>query len=308
MPSINTGHVTLEYDTFGKSSDPALLLIMGFATQMIIWPDEFCEQLAKSGLFVIRHDNRDVGLSQKFDDLGKPNIAALLVRRFLGLPVSAPYSLDDMADDAVQLLDALGVARAHVVGMSMGGMIAQLMALNHPDRVISLTSWSSSAGRVTDLILDPYVSVEVLSPVPRDREKRIAKSVAFWTKIAGPKYPTPPEENRRRTERTIDRSAYIGGNGRQFAAIVAAPSRIPRLKKLRIPTLVIHGDADRLCPPRAGRAVARAIPNARLMMIEGYGHDLPMQLLPRIRDAIVEHARAAEPARGTREAILQSEA
>lgn len=293
MPTIETKHAELEYDTFGETSDPSILLIMGFATQMIIWPDDFCQNLADEGFYVIRFDNRDVGLSKKFDDLGKPDIRKAIARRFLGLTVTAPYSLDEMAADAVELLDALGIERTHVVGMSMGGMIAQLMALNHPERVLSLTSWASSGGRTTDLLLDPVVTMNMLKPVSRDPETRVRDAVAFWGKIGSPKYPTPPEQTRDRTQRTIDRSPYVDGNVRQFAAIVAAPSRISRLKTLQIPTLVIHGDCDRLVPTRAGKAVANAVPNARLMLIEGYGHDLPTSLLPRIRQAIADHARAA---------------
>lgn len=293
MPTIETEHAELEYDTFGAKSDPSILLIMGFATQMIIWPDDFCQDLADDGFFVVRFDNRDVGLSEKFDGLGKPDIRKAIARRFLGMSVEAPYTLDDMALDAIGLLDALDIEQAHVVGMSMGGMIAQLMALNHPERVLSLTSWASSGGRTSDLLLDPVVTLNMLKPVSRDAETRVREAVAFWDKIGSPKYPTPPEQTRARTQRTIDRSPYIDGNARQFAAIVAAPSRIARLKTLSIPTLVIHGDCDRLAPTRAGRAVAEAAPNAKLMLIEGYGHDLPTSLLPRIRQAIAVHARAA---------------
>ena len=283
MPRARCNGLELEYETFGSSGNPAVLLVMGWATQMLAWDEEFCCALAGRGLHVIRFDNRDVGLSTKLDHLGVPNLAALLLRR-----TKPPYSLDDMAADATALLDMLGIERAHIVGASMGGFIAQLIAINHPGRVLTLTSIMSGLGGSDEVQPSLAVIARLLRPPPSEREAMIEWAVRTARLIGSPAH---FDEARARSQRarSIDRSVCIAGVRRQFAAISAAPSRKVPLGRLRIPTLVIHGESDRLVPVENGRRTAAAIPGAHLLTIPGMGHDLPPQLWPRVLDAIAEH-------------------
>jgi pimeloyl-ACP methyl ester carboxylesterase len=274
----------LEYDTFGDRDAVPLLLVMGWTAQMIAWDEEFCETLAGRGFHVVRFDNRDVGLSTKLDHLGLPDLGALLAGE--GRP---PYTLDDMAADAAGLLDALGIRAAHVVGASMGGYIAQLLAIRHAATVLSLTSIMSGLGGVDEVQASPEVRAALMSTPPEDREGLIEHAVETSRLIGSPAY---FDEARARMVRTraVDRSVYPAGVLRQLGAIIAAPSRRESLGRLRIPALVIHGDADPLVPLENGRRTAAAIPGSKLVVLAQMGHDLPPQLWPRIIDAIAENA------------------
>ncbi len=291
MPRARVNHLELEYDSFGDPEARPLLLAMGLSYQMIEWDDALCELIAKRGFRVTRFDNRDVGLSTKLDPLGQPDIMALLTGS--GQPA---YSLDDMAGDAIGLLDALGIAAAHVVGASMGGMIAQLMAINHPGRVLSLTSIMSTVGGPQVVQADPAVGAMLLAPPGRTREERVERALANRRLIFGTKMPFDEDRTRRKAERAVDRSFYPDGAMRQLAAIFAAPDRTAGLGRLTIPTLVIHGENDPLVPPANGRQTAAALPHARLVMIPGMGHALPQQVWPQIVDAIALVASEATAA------------
>ncbi|HEX6488553.1 MAG TPA: alpha/beta hydrolase [Candidatus Dormibacteraeota bacterium] len=283
------GHLELEYDTFGDPAGEPVLLIMGLATQMTAWPVRLCEMLAERGFYVIRFDNRDIGLSTHLDDLGNPSIARLVLRL-----QGAPYSLDDMAADAVGLLDQLGIDRAHVVGASMGGMIAQLVAINHPSRVLSLTSIMSGVGG-RDQVRPPLAGIGVLlKPRPRDRQAGIRRQLEVRRFLAGGN-PIDEALELKMAEAMVDRSLHPAGAVRQLAAIMRAPSRRSRLRSLAVPVLVIHGADDPLVPVENGRRTARAIPNARLLIIERMGHNLPNHAWSVVVDAITDIANEAKP-------------
>ena len=290
MPRAKANGVELEYETFGDSKARPLLLIMGLGAQMISWPDDFCTQLADRGFHVIRYDNRDSGLSTWMEDAGRPDMAAA----FSGNPQPA-YHLDDLADDAVGLLDALGIGAAHIVGASMGGFIAQLVAINHPDRVLSLTSIMSGPSWTEAVPPKPEgLEVLIVTP-PTTREERIKQDMAARRALLGPGDPFDEIYERARAERAIDRAYYPPGVGRQLVAVLAAEARLERLKNVRVPTLVIHGVDDVLVPVENGRLVAAAVPGARLIEFEGMGHDLPRRVWPQGLDAIDEIARQAAP-------------
>jgi pimeloyl-ACP methyl ester carboxylesterase len=281
----------LEYDSFGDAGATPLLLVMGLSYQMIEWDDALCELIASRGFRVTRFDNRDVGLSSKFDALGPPDIMALL-----GGTGHPPYSLGDMAGDAVGLLDALDVAAAHVVGVSMGGMIAQLIAIDYPERVLSLTSIMSTVGGPNVVQAEPTVGAALLAPPGQTREERVERSLANRRLIFGTGMPFDEDRARRKAERAVDRCFYPDGAMRQLAAIFAAPDRKAGLGRLTIPTLVIHGDNDPLVPPANGRQTAAALPRARLIMIPGMGHALPEQVWSQIVDAIAAVTSASAEA------------
>jgi pimeloyl-ACP methyl ester carboxylesterase len=284
--------VELCYETFGDPSDPAALLVMGLATQMVGWPDAFCEELAGRGFHVVRFDNRDIGRSQKMD-LPVPSIRQLLLRD----KKAARYTLEDMADDGFALLDHLGIARAHVVGVSMGGMIAQTMAARRPDRVLSLASMLSNSGARWSGQPLPTLYPLLLRRPPRDRAGYVQHGIDLFHKIGSPGFPRDDDQLREIAERSYDRGLNPAGSLRQLAAIVASGDRTPLLRTIAVPTVVIHGTKDKLVPVSGGRATARAIPGARLVLIEGMGHDLPRGAWPRMLDAIEENAaRAGEPA------------
>ena len=291
MPRATVGRVELEYDTVGDPSATPLLLVMGLSYQMIEWDDALCELVAGRGFWVIRYDNRDCGLSTKLDELGAPDLLGLL-----GGASTAPYSLDDMADDAVGLLDALGVERAHIVGASMGGMIAQLVAINHPDRVLSLTSIMSTVGGPNVVQAEGDVLAALLEPPGETRDERVARSLAMRRLINGAGVPFDEETALRKAERAVDRNYTPEGAARQLAAILVAPDRAPALSRLRMPTLVIHGEQDPLVPADNGRQTAAALPDPEAMFIEGMGHSLPQRLWPEVVDAVVRVAGRAVPA------------
>ena len=278
------GEIQLCYETFGEDGDAPLLLIMGLATQMIWWEDEFCRQLAEHGFWVTRYDNRDIGRSTILSDKPVPTRGELFRRD----PKAASYALDDMAEDAARLLDHLGVASAHVVGVSMGGMIAQLLAIRYPERVRSLVSIMSTTGNRRVGWADPRLLPRLLRPPKLERAGYVQDVIEGRRIIGSRTYPAGDERVRALAERSFERGLHPDGGARHLAAIVTAPDRTLLLRRLELPTTVIHGTADRLVKPSGGRATAAAIPGARLMLIDGMGHDIPPSLWPRIIDAIVD--------------------
>ncbi|GAB2969915.1 alpha/beta fold hydrolase [Nocardioides montaniterrae] len=282
------GEVTLAYETFGSPDDPTLVLVMGLATQMIGWADEFCLQLAEQGFHVVRFDNRDIGLSTHLDAAGVPDLSPL----FVGRPITqAPYLLADMADDTVALLDALGVDRAHVVGASMGGMIAQEIALRHPDRTASLTSIMSTPAPAIGAPR-PEAMTALLSPPPTTEDEAAERSVAVYSVIGSPGYPLDTAGLRARGREAFRRANDPAGVARQLAAIHVSGSRVERLAELTVPTLVLHGEDDPLVQLEGGTATAAAVPGSRLVTYPGMGHDLPRDLWPAVVGEIVGHARS----------------
>ena len=283
--------VTLCYETFGDQSDPPILLIMGLATQMIAWHDEFCEQLAERGFYVVRFDNRDIGRSTQFD-FRPPTLRQIVTRKV----DPEQYSLSDMAEDTATLLRELDLSPAHVVGASMGGMIGQLLAAEHPEAVRSLVSIMSSTGHRWRGQPALAVYRYLLRPPPRDREGYIDRAAAVFGLVGSTGFERDEQYIRDRAARSYDRGYDVRAGGRQLGAIVASGDRTKALERITAPTLVIHGTVDKMVRPSGGKATAKAIPGARLMMIEGMGHDLPRGVWPRIIDAIAEHARAADDA------------
>jgi pimeloyl-ACP methyl ester carboxylesterase len=279
------------YETFGDAERPPLLLIMGLGGQMIWWDDEFCRALADRGFHVIRYDNRDTGRSTILHDARVPKPWDLLRRNRR----AASYSLEDMADDGVALLDHLGIRAAHVVGASMGGMIAQTMAIRHPDRVLSLTSIMSTTGDRGVGKAKWRLYPALLKPAPKERAKYIDQFVKTFQAIGSPGFPPDLERSRDLAGRSFDRAFHPAGSARQLAAIVSAPDRTPMLRDVQVPAVVIHGADDKLVAPSGGRATAAAIPGARLVLIPGMGHDMPPDVWARMFDAIEETAgRATE--------------
>jgi pimeloyl-ACP methyl ester carboxylesterase len=281
--------VELCYETFGDPADPAMLLIMGLATQMVGWHDEFCEQLAARGFFTVRFDNRDIGRSQAMD-YPVPTLKQLLLRD----KRAAGYTLEHMAQDGFGLLDHLGIERAHIAGVSMGGMIAQTMAARHPERVLSLASMLSNTGALWSGQPSPRLYPVLLKAPPRDRAAYIDHAAWVFSKIGSPDF--PQNDLRAMAATSYDRGLNPAGSMRQLAAIVASGDRTPLLRTITAPTVVIHGTKDKLVPTSGGRATAKAIPGARLVLIEGMGHDLPRGAWPRMLDALADNAaRAGEP-------------
>ena len=270
MPRARANGIELEYEVVGDAHAPPLLMIMGLGSQMIVWPEEWIQMLAARGYRVIRYDNRDVGLSTRPD---------------------APYTLDDMADDAAGLLDALDLPSAHVVGASMGGFIAQLLALRHPRRVRSLCIMMSSTGARDVGAPAPDVTPMLMQPLPSEREAHLAHRLPIARRLSSPAYPFDEPRLRRIYGTSFDRCFFPLGGQRQLAAVLSAPDRTARLASIRIPTVVIHGDSDPLVHVSGGKAIAAAIPNAKLQILPGMGHDLPAALWPTFAEAIATNAR-----------------
>ncbi|HEX6654064.1 MAG TPA: alpha/beta fold hydrolase [Thermoleophilaceae bacterium] len=292
MNTAAVGPVDIVYETIGDPSDPPMLLVMGLGMQLIHWDLELCEQLAERGFHVIRFDNRDSGLSTKVE-APVPNVMRLMA----GLPTTVPYLLSDMAADAFGLLDHLGIERAHVVGTSMGGMIAQQMAIEAPERVLSLASMMSTTG--DRVVGTPKLRVwSVLTRrAPTDRDAYIEYFARVFRMIGSPAYRAGEERVRELAGATYDRGHHPAGTARQLAAVLASGSRTAALRELDVPAVVIHGEADPLLPVRGGRATANAVPGAELITIPGMGHDLPKELWPTFVDAIARNAeRAADRA------------
>lgn len=280
------GQLKLCYETFGDPGAPALLLVMGLASQMLVWETDFCELVAARGFRVIRFDNRDVGHSTILREAPVPKRWQLALRD----PKGAPYTLEQMADDAAGLLDFLEIPAAHVVGASMGGMIAQALAVRHPDRVLSLVSIMSTTGNRRVGRPRPRLALRMLRPAARDRDGYIRDHLQTYREIGSPEFGFDADRRRELAGLMFDRGIHPAGSARQMAAIVTAGDRTESLRGLRIPTTVIHGDADPLVNQSGGRATAAAIPDARLVIMPGMGHDLPRQLWPEIVDAIAENA------------------
>jgi pimeloyl-ACP methyl ester carboxylesterase len=281
--------IEIAYQTFGERSNQTLLLVMGLGAQLIHWPEEFCDLLADRGFHVVRFDNRDVGHSTKLDDAPVPDLMALAA----GDSAAAAYTLDDMADDAVGLLDHLDIDAAHVVGASMGGMIAQTLAIRHPQRVLSVCSIMSTTGdRNVGQARQEALAV-LMTPLPQDRDSYIEFHINAFKAIGSPGFPFDEEFLRWRAAATYDRSVYPAGFRRQLAAIIASGDRTSSLGQISAPALVIHGSDDPLITVSGGEATARAIPGAELVVIPGMGHDLPRGAWPQIVDAIAASAERA---------------
>ena len=292
MAIVKANGIRIACETAGDPKHPALLLIMGLGMQLTAWPDDLVDGLVEQGFYVIRMDNRDSGLSDKFDHAGKPNLPLAFLKTLVRWPLKSAYTLGDMAADAVGVLDALDVRTAHVVGASMGGMIAQLLAAGYPERVASLTSIMSSSGR-RGLPGPTRKARAVLlgRPAnPADPQSVIEQGVKVFQVIGSPAYPTPEKQLRARIERSIRRNVCPDGVARQMVAIAASGDRSAQLAKIRAPSLVIHGAADPLVPLACGQDTARRIPGARIEVIEGMGHDLPAQLIERLLALIEAHA------------------
>jgi len=293
MPHVKANGIQIEYDTFGDSSSPALLLIAGNGVQIMFWDVEFCELLVKKGYFVIRFDNRDAGLSTKFEEAGIPDFQAAIKAAMEGKPVESAYTLDDMADDAVGLLNALGIEKAHICGASMGGMIAQVIAYRHPKHVLSLTSIMSTTGNPDLPQGKPDALAAVLAPAPEDRKAFVEHMMNVWRKIWSPGFPFDEKRARTFIEKSYDRSYYPQGAVRQNIALIANGDRRPSLSTIAVPTLVIHGADDPLISVEGGKDTARVIPGARLLIINGMGHDMPKGVWAEIVDTISRHTTQA---------------
>jgi pimeloyl-ACP methyl ester carboxylesterase len=285
--STDNRQIELEYDHFGNPTDPALLLIMGFTAQMVAWEEEFCQQLANRGHFVIRFDNRDCGLSTKLHGVPSNSDAVIMAAMMETEMPPVPYTLSDMAADAMKVLDHLNIERAHIMGASMGGMIAQTVAIEHPHRVKTLISVMSQPGELTVGQPTQEAMELIVTPAPSDRDEYIAFAPK-WQLWQSKKYRSD-EVSRRNAIRDFDRSNYPEGGPRQMAAIYASGSRAEGLQKLQVPTLVIHGTDDQLITPSGGERTAELIPNSTLLMVEDMGHDMPQPLWPLYLDAISKH-------------------
>jgi pimeloyl-ACP methyl ester carboxylesterase len=288
MPQLTANGISLEYDTFGDPGNPALLLVMGLGAQMTMWDPAFCQLLADKGFHVIRFDNRDAGLSQSIESPSL-DVAAVMA----GDPSTAPYRLSDMADDAAALLTELGVDRAHVVGASMGGMIVQELLINHADRLLSACSIMSTTGDREVGQSTPEAMAALQAPPPQTADEAAESAVRASRAVGSPGFPFDEERIRANGRAAFERARNPLGFVRQFAAIMASGDRTEGLRTVKVPTLVIHGEADPLLNVTGGKATAAAIPDSRLLIIPGMGHDLPVPAWPQIVDAIADNAARA---------------
>ncbi|MEE4199697.1 alpha/beta fold hydrolase [Erythrobacter sp.] len=295
MPHIEANDLELFYEEQGDRDGEPMLLVMGLGAQMTLWPDEFVEALVGHGFRVIRFDNRDIGLSQKMEGAKAPRPVLQVLRKRVGFPASVPYTLKDMADDAAGLLDALGIDRAHVVGASMGGMIAQLMAIHHGDRLLSLTSIMSTTGHAKLPQAEKSAIDALTKPLPSLEEEAVVEhGLNIARNIGSPGYPFDHERQRERTLTNVRRSVYPPGLPRQLAAIIDDGDRRERLAKVSVPTLVLHGEDDPLVKLEAGEDTAKHIPGAKLVTYPGWGHDLPPELIEPLASEIAQHAKSAK--------------
>jgi len=292
MAKISANGIELEYQTHGPHDAPAILLVHGLGAQLTLWPEALIDALVERGFRVVRYDNRDIGLSQKFESYGVPNLQALTAKVMSGEKIPAPYLLSDMAADGIALAQALELKRPHVVGVSMGGMIVQQMAIQSPDRIASMTSIMSSSGRRGLPPGKPEAMKALLTPPANDeRETVIAHGIALRKVIGSPGYPTAEAELRALVERNVDRSFYPQGAARQYNASLASGGRVKELPGVKSPTLVIHGSEEPVVPLPAGQDTAALVPGAKLEVIDGMGHDLPKALMPKMAQMIAGHAR-----------------
>ncbi len=287
---VDANGIRLCYDTFGDATAPPLLLIMGLAAQMIAWDDEFCATLARRGYRVIRFDNRDIGLSTRLTAAGVPDINAAFGAAVQGKPVPAAYTLSDMAADTVGLMDALDLETAHVVGASMGGAIGQTMAIEHPERLRTLTSIMSTTGEPGLPLPTPEALAVLFKPAPTDREAYFASYVQTWKVLRVGSFPQDEARDLERAGQNFARGLNPAGVARQLNAVLASGSRKRALAAVRVPTLVIHGDVDPLVPLGCGVDTAQSVPGAKLVVVKGMGHALPIAMWPQLIDAIAAHA------------------
>lgn len=295
MPDVQANGITIAYEDTGPADAPPVLLIMGLAAQLTLWPQDLVDRIAAAGFRVIRHDNRDAGLSTHFREAGVPDLDAMMTALQAGRIPAVPYTLDDMAADAVGLLDALEIPAAHVVGGSLGGMIAQILAAKHPDRVLSLVPLFTSSGN-RDLPPGDREAMAALRTLPEDMssiDSIVSHSVWLRRKIGSPGFPYDEDRLRAFLRMNVERDYDPTGPARQFAAAVVAGSRDDLLPRITAPTLVVHGDSDPLFPIAHARDLAAKIPGAQLKIMEGMGHDLPPGFLPDMAAAMVAHFRAA---------------
>lgn len=294
MPKTTANGIEIHYEEHGKPEDPAMLLIMGFGAQLTLWPDELVDELVGHGFRVIRYDNRDIGLSQKFDGVKAPGLVKMTLMSKIGLTPRVPYTLADMAADGIGLLDALGIDRAHIVGASMGGMIAQHVAAKYPDRCLSFTQVFSTTGNPK---LPPAKKEALQALVTRPKsdaeEELVSHGIMLARTIGSPGYPSPEERLRERTLTSVRRSFYPEGPTRHLSAIVADGDRSSMLGDISVPTLVLHGEDDPLVPCEGGKHTAECIPDAKLKTIPGWGHDLPLELVDELAGEIASHARGS---------------
>ncbi|AXK43399.1 alpha/beta fold hydrolase [Erythrobacter aureus] len=290
---MTANEIEIHYEAHGDEANPPILLIMGFGAQLTLWPDELVEALANHGFRVIRYDNRDIGLSHKFDGVKAPGLVKMTLLSKIGLTPKVPYTLADMADDGAGLLDALGIAKAHIVGASMGGMIAQHFASRHADKCLSLTSIFSSTGNPKLPPAKPEaLKALVTRPKTTEEEALVEHGIMLARTIGSPGYPTADERLRERTRASVRRSFYPEGPTRHLSAIVADGDRRDMLETISVPTLVLHGEDDPQVPCEGGRDTAASIRGAKLKTIPGWGHDLPLELVDELADAIADHAKA----------------
>ena len=289
---VQSNSIRMAYESMGPDEGPVIILVAGLYNQLIRWPMAFCELLIAQGYRVIRFDNRDIGLTEKMDNQSAPTLFRLALRSLFGIPVKVPYTLDDMAADTVGLMDALDIEKAHIVGMSMGGMISQLVASLYPERILSLTSIMSTTGAFGKGMASFAVARQMVKPVPNG-VSALENSVNTRQMFASPAYPQTDEEVAAEVRREFQRSNYPAGYLRQMAAIRLAPNRKNLLRQLKLPTLIIHGNQDTLVDVSGGIETKKHIAHAKLVRFEGMGHNLPDALLERFADLIHETASQA---------------
>ena len=295
MPNVHANGIDIEYVSAGPADGPVILLVMGLAGQLTLWPDAFVEQLVSAGYRVVRFDNRDIGLTQKMEGSRAPNLILHALASRIGVKGMAGYKLEDMAADTVGLMDELNIERAHIVGVSMGGIISQIVSGSYPDRIASFTAIMSTTGRRDLPRANRDVGRQVfLSKRPKNRQEAINRSVRLWRLIGTEDSGSTDEELNTRAEIAFDRSNYPDGPKRQINAILETGDVRKYTRKITAPSLIIHGSADPLVPLACGQDIARNIPGSRMEIINGMGHDLPKKHLTKLAELIVRHASSVE--------------